>query len=175
MAAGLPCSSAALRTCELLATRVAQHPMAATARIGIDVLVLGIMRDTPEEKSQEFAIVPFPAPLLLFFSAAKRCSGRRKIPSLSNQEDARGADAYLSALGRLTKKRDTPWFQIHSDIIEADDLEFELICIRLESPGTLVTLSLRALWTPSSTSHDDISECASRALVRFGGATHAVD
>ena len=53
VAAGRPCSSAALRMVELLATRVAQHPMVAAARRGIDILDLGITREIPEETSQE--------------------------------------------------------------------------------------------------------------------------
>ncbi len=71
VAAGRLCSSAALRMVELLATRVAQHPMAAIARMGIDILDLGMIRETPEETSQEYARLPFPGPSL-DFSATKR-------------------------------------------------------------------------------------------------------
>jgi hypothetical protein len=172
--AGLPCSSAALRMVELLVTSVAQHPMAVTARSGIDILDAGMAREIPEETSQEYAKFPFTVPLLDLEALAEenKWLGKRNTPSLSNHEEARGAEAYRDDLGWLTNKREIPWLQIHSDIIETDDLALLPICARLVAPDTCTSLLLHVFSTPSSNIHVEIKEWASRELARIESAAH---
>jgi hypothetical protein len=112
---------------------------------------------------------------ILDFPEDKKLLGSRNMPSLSNHEEARGAEAYRDGPGLLAKRREIPWLQIHSDIIETEERAVLPSFARFEIPEIDVSPSLHAFSTPSSNIHEEMSEWASRAFARFNGAALIVD
>ena len=92
---------------------------------------------------------------ILDFPEDKSLLGSRNTPSLSNHEEARGAEAYRDVPGRVAKRREIPWLQIHSDIIETEDRAVLPSFARFETPVIDVSPSLHAFSTPSSTIHEE--------------------